>query len=118
MEESKFQIVGRLQSAKEEFTRNNSRLIKAVIASTRQVKGEQRVSQCEVTFFGDHAAQLLATSPGTPVFVSGVIEGRAWESKDGGTRYSAELIGFSYLIAGRQVAPPAHHMAHESDLPF
>lgn len=68
-------------------------VVKFTVASNRKVKEEERVSYFDVTAFGSLAENVAASiDKGGRVIVTGRLEQRSYEDKNGNTRSAFEIV--------------------------
>lgn len=132
------QIIGRLGRDPEmHYTASGSAIANMAVATSEKWKDKQtgepqeRTEWHRVTFFGRQAevcGEYL--KKGSQVYVSGKLQTRKWQDKDGNDRYTTEIVGNQMIMLGgrgqqEQAAPqqggfrePASEGGKDEDIPF
>lgn len=103
----KVTLIGNLGADPEvKFTASGTAVLNMRIACNERVKGkggdwENKTEWVPVVCFGktaESAGQYL--SKGRPVYVEGRLQTREWTDKEGGKRFTTEVIAFQVLFLG------------------
>lgn len=97
------------------------------LAVTEKYKGEEKTEWVNVSLFGklaEVAGEYL--TKGKAVYISGRMQTRKWQDKDGNDRYTTEIIGDKLVMLGgggkgdgaRKEAPVGSVADDDDQIPF
>lgn len=113
-------LVGRLTSDPDQRTTQSGDPVVTIRLAVNSRRGGENVPNFfDVTFFGKLGSEVVAKycSKGSRIGVSGKLQWREWEAKDGSKRQSVSIIGndVSLIETTRKDEQPS---AAEDELPF
>ena len=94
------EFIGRLGSDPEvRFTSDNNAVANVRLACNWKSKDNEGVEWVSVVFFG-RLAEVVAEylKKASRIFVSGRLQTRKWQDKDGQDRYTTEIVGHELLM--------------------
>lgn len=111
------------------YTASGKAVANFSIAVTEKYNGEDQTEWVNVVAW-NKLAEVCGKylHKGSPVYISGKMQTRKWEDKDGNTKYTTEIIAFQMQMLGskgggqpqqqpRYQAPPAQPSRQQAEIP-